>query len=214
MVLILLAILSSCCVVSEANETVSELAPSGIQKCRDVVPECECNDSKTILELHCWNVSDFEKFNEKLNKRNTLYTIYLHKDSFLPRGFLRGLNVFGLVVDDPHFQGLDEKAFEGVVELEHFFVLNSSATSADIPEGAQPARPARAPGHLLLQQLHRVRRARRIPGYRGSDALQHLSQPADVPPTRLVQIMDEASYGGALSQPTAACRPALLQNKP
>ncbi|GIY48111.1 hypothetical protein CEXT_572011 [Caerostris extrusa] len=112
--MVLLALLSSCCVLSETNETVSELAPSGNQKCRDVVPECECREcSQTTLELHCWNVSDFEKFNEKLNKRNTPYTIHLHKDSFLPRGFLRGLNLIGLVVEDPHLEGLDEKAFEG-----------------------------------------------------------------------------------------------------
>ncbi|GIY98308.1 hypothetical protein CEXT_170921 [Caerostris extrusa] len=71
--------------------------------------------------------------------------------------------------------------------------------SADIPGEAQPTRPAIAQVPLILQQFHRIRRAGRISGYRGSDALQHLSQPADVPPTRLVQIMDEASYGGALT---------------
>ncbi|GIX95487.1 uncharacterized protein CDAR_169561, partial [Caerostris darwini] len=124
-VLILLAILSSCCVVSE---TVSELAPSGVQKCRDAVPECECFDSQPAVILHCWNVSDFEKFNENLNKMNTLYTINVYEDSFLPRGFLRGLSVLGLIVDGPHLEGLEEGAFEGVVELKHFFVLNSSAT--------------------------------------------------------------------------------------
>ncbi|GIY27063.1 hypothetical protein CEXT_30601 [Caerostris extrusa] len=87
MVLILLVILSSCCVVSETNETVSELAPSGIRNCRDVVPECVCFDSQPAVILHCWNVSDFEKFNENLNKRNTLYTINIYEDSFPCRGF-------------------------------------------------------------------------------------------------------------------------------
>ncbi|GIY43423.1 hypothetical protein CEXT_243821 [Caerostris extrusa] len=127
MVLILLAILLSCCVVSETNETVSELAPSGIQKCRDVVPECECFDSQPAVILHCWNVSDFEKFNENLNKRNTLYTINIYGHRFLPRGFLRGLNVLGIIVDDPHLEGFEESAFEGSSSL-NIFVLNSSAT--------------------------------------------------------------------------------------
>ncbi|GIY48093.1 hypothetical protein CEXT_571921 [Caerostris extrusa] len=171
MVLVLLAILSSCCVVSETNETVSELAPSGIQKCRDVVPECECFDSQTAVILHCWNVSDFEKFNENLYKMNTLYIINIYGHRFLPTGFLRGLNVFGLIVNDTHFQGLEENAFEGVVKLEKFFVFKSSATAAffpkqsvDIPGGVQPARPTCAQDPLILQQLHRVRRAGRIPG--------------------------------------------------
>ncbi|GIX95509.1 protein toll [Caerostris darwini] len=99
MVLGFLVILSSCCVVSETNETVSELR----------------------------NVSDVKKFNETLFQGKTFYTIIYRDDSFLPRGFLRGVNVTGLIVNDTHFQGLEEEAFEGVVFLKHFFVFRSSA---------------------------------------------------------------------------------------
>ncbi|GIY98306.1 hypothetical protein CEXT_170911 [Caerostris extrusa] len=77
MVLGFLAILSSYCVVSETNET--------------------------LLELR--NASDFKKFNETLLRGKTFYILNLQKDSCLPRGFLRGLNVFGLVVDDPSLPG-------------------------------------------------------------------------------------------------------------
>ncbi|GIY98297.1 hypothetical protein CEXT_170841 [Caerostris extrusa] len=42
------------------------------------------------------------------------------KYSFLPRGFLRGVNASQLLVNDTDFQGFDEKAFEGVIELRYF----------------------------------------------------------------------------------------------
>ncbi|GIY00709.1 protein toll [Caerostris extrusa] len=98
----------------------SKLAPSGIQKCRDLVPECRCNDSQLAVELHCWNVSDFEKFNENLYKMNTLYILNIYEDSFLPRGFLRGLSVFKIIVFGPDLKGLEEEVFEGVVRLDFF----------------------------------------------------------------------------------------------
>ncbi|GIY98319.1 uncharacterized protein CEXT_170991 [Caerostris extrusa] len=144
------------CVVSVTNETVSDLS----------------------------NASDFKKFKEILVQGKIFYILNVQKDSFLPRGSLSGLNVSGLVVDDPHFLGFEEEAFEGVVRLDNVFVMRSSAT-ADISGGAQPARPASDQVPLIPQQLHRVRRAGRIPGHGWSNILGHLSQPADTPPPDL-----------------------------
>ncbi|GIY27071.1 uncharacterized protein CEXT_30641 [Caerostris extrusa] len=59
---------------------------------------------------------------------NTAYDIELSENSFLPRGFLKSLNVFRLVVDDPHLQGFEEGAFQGVIQLKHFDVRSSSVT--------------------------------------------------------------------------------------
>ncbi|GIY88620.1 hypothetical protein CDAR_531861, partial [Caerostris darwini] len=41
-------------------------------------------------------------------------------------GFLRGLDVSGLIVDDPPLQGLEEGALEGVLRLQDFMVDKSS----------------------------------------------------------------------------------------
>ncbi|GIY48113.1 hypothetical protein CEXT_572021 [Caerostris extrusa] len=59
------------------------------------------------------------------------YSINYHEDSFLPLGFLRGANVAGLFVN-AHLQGLEEKAFEGVVRLEHIFMLNATVNGFEI----------------------------------------------------------------------------------
>ncbi|GIX95494.1 uncharacterized protein CDAR_169611 [Caerostris darwini] len=95
-VLDFLAILLTFCVVSETNETVSDL--------RNV-----WKDNETMYQGTPLTITDYSKY------------------SFLRRGFLRGVNASQLFVNDTDFQGFDEKAFEGLVELRYFFVFTSSA---------------------------------------------------------------------------------------
>ncbi|GIY06884.1 hypothetical protein CEXT_251291 [Caerostris extrusa] len=85
---------------------------------------------------------------------------------------------------------------------------------ADISGREEPARSATGRSTLFRLQLYRVRGTGRLPGHGRSDLLQHLSQPADVPPSRLVQTMDEAQVRDSLPQPTAACRPTLPHHPP
>ncbi|GIX95500.1 uncharacterized protein CDAR_169651 [Caerostris darwini] len=98
MILVFLVILSSYCVVSETNVTVSEL--------------------RNVLKV----------YEPQMSKGKGLYIINYPKDNLVTREYFRGLNVTGLIVNDTHFQGLEEKAFEEVVFLKHFIVFTSSAT--------------------------------------------------------------------------------------
>ncbi|GIX95515.1 protein toll [Caerostris darwini] len=130
--LILLVILSLDSAACELNETDSVVDFFPAQICEDVLPECQC-DYKLTAELTCRKVSDFETFTQRLAdgtlyEVNTAYDIELSGNSVLPRGFLQSLNVFRLVVDDPHLQGFEEGAFQGVIQLKHFDVRSSSIT--------------------------------------------------------------------------------------
>ncbi|GIX87346.1 hypothetical protein CEXT_321041 [Caerostris extrusa] len=163
---------SSYCVVTETNETVSELR----------------------------NGSDFKKFNETLFQGKTFYTINYHEDSLLPRGFLRGLNVTGLIVNDTDFQGLEEKAFEGNVPDLRF--IGDSVTSiwfqnsrlASFWKVPNLQDLAIAQNHLILQQLHRGTSLRTHSRAReGVKVFGIFLQPADAPSPDLFKPWDETS---------------------
>ncbi|GIY21975.1 uncharacterized protein CDAR_570881 [Caerostris darwini] len=126
---ILWAVLACCSAASELHS--EEAKHLRVKKCKYVLLECRCGLYLSNAEVSCRNVSDFEKFAEKLAdgslfEVNATYTIWLSGSSVLPRGFLRGLDVSGLIVDDPPLQGLEEGALEGVLRLQDFMVDKSS----------------------------------------------------------------------------------------
>ncbi|GIY06886.1 hypothetical protein CEXT_251301 [Caerostris extrusa] len=59
-------------------------------------------------------------------KVNTTFNITLSGNTVLPKGFLRGLIVGQLCIDDPQTEVLEDGAFEGVLHLERIAVQISS----------------------------------------------------------------------------------------
>ncbi|GIY57032.1 protein toll [Caerostris darwini] len=99
-----------------------------IEKCEELLPECKC---AKYVELYCRNVSDFEAFNDILTNGsalevNTTIRITLSGNTVLPKGFLSGLFVSELTVDDFQTRRVEEGAFDGVLELRYFTVRRSS----------------------------------------------------------------------------------------
>ncbi|GIY21914.1 protein toll [Caerostris darwini] len=131
-ILVLLVILLYYSVESESKDTGSSVEVSlPTQNCENDLPECKCADFGEVAGLTCLNMSDFEKFTHKLTdgtlfEVNTTYEITLSGNRVLPRGFLKGLIVFRLYIDDPDTEVLEEKAFEGVIRLRRFHVRISS----------------------------------------------------------------------------------------
>ncbi|GIY33098.1 uncharacterized protein CDAR_439961 [Caerostris darwini] len=82
------------------------------------------------IALTCQNVSDFEAFDHILSNGsvfevNTTFDVTLSGNTVLPKGFLNGLVVTQLIVDDFQTQ-VEEGAFEGVLYIERFIVQISS----------------------------------------------------------------------------------------
>ncbi|GIX70650.1 uncharacterized protein CEXT_783071, partial [Caerostris extrusa] len=104
-----------------------------IEKCDELLPKYECECRKGYLKdvaLICQNVSDFEAFNVILSNGsvfevNTTFQISLSGNSILPKGFLNGLTVSFLSVDDFQTQ-VEEGAFDGVLYVKYFYVERSS----------------------------------------------------------------------------------------
>ncbi|GIY39035.1 protein toll [Caerostris darwini] len=102
------------------------------KKCEELLPECECTEiALKVAALTCQNVNDFEAFDHILSKGsvfevNTTFYITLSGSIVLPKGFLSGLVVNSLSVDDFQTQSVEEGAFDGVLELERIFVQMSS----------------------------------------------------------------------------------------
>ncbi|GIY33090.1 uncharacterized protein CDAR_439921 [Caerostris darwini] len=104
-----------------------------IEKCDELLPEYECECRKGYLKdvaLICQNVSDFDGFNDILSNGsvfevNTTFQISLSGNSMLPKGFLSGLTVSFLSVDDFQTQ-VEEGAFDGVLYVKYFYVERSS----------------------------------------------------------------------------------------
>ncbi|GIY69184.1 uncharacterized protein CEXT_722621 [Caerostris extrusa] len=215
-ILVLLVILLCCSAVSESKDTGSSVeVPLPTQNCENDLPECQCADFGVVAGFTCLNMSDFEKFTQKLTdgtlfEVNTTYEITLSGNKVLPRGFLKGLIVFRLYIDDPDTEVLEENAFEGgdpaqTIPCENKFHIESSRF---------PDNPGLCAQHQHRQQpadipKRKVRGAGHFPGYGRGDDLRHFSQQVDVPPAQFVQAVVESQEGGALLQPTVACRSAL-----
>ncbi|GIY34086.1 uncharacterized protein CEXT_435201 [Caerostris extrusa] len=109
---------------------MSDISPR--KKCEKLLPECECSEiySKSAV-LYCRNVSDFEAFNDILSNgfvfdEGTTFYITLSGNTVLPKGFLSGLFVSELIVDDLGIQKMEEGAFDGVLDLGSISVKMSS----------------------------------------------------------------------------------------
>ncbi|GIY77168.1 protein toll, partial [Caerostris darwini] len=105
---------------------MSDISPRQ-KRCEELLPECRC--AKYVV-LYCRNVSDFEAFNDILTNGsvfevNATFHITLSGNTVLPKGFLSGLFVSSLTVDDFQTQA-EEGAVDGVLELRHFTVRRSS----------------------------------------------------------------------------------------
>ncbi|GIY28623.1 uncharacterized protein CEXT_310771 [Caerostris extrusa] len=121
-----------------------------MEECGELLPECECEYTKGYLndvELTCHNVSDFEAFNDILSNGsvfevNTTFQISLSGNSILPKGFLSGLTVSVLSVDDFQTQ-VEEGVFDGVLYIKYFYVERSSMklkTSVSSSKGSYTSR--------------------------------------------------------------------------
>ncbi|GIY36986.1 uncharacterized protein CDAR_569431 [Caerostris darwini] len=106
-----------------------------VEKCEELLPECECQYSGDVhwksARMTCQNVSDFEAFKEILSDSsvfevNTTFFITLSGNAVLPKGFLSGLLVSWLTVEDFQTQRVEEGAFDGVLELRSILVRRSS----------------------------------------------------------------------------------------
>ncbi|GIY31606.1 uncharacterized protein CEXT_499371 [Caerostris extrusa] len=101
-------------------------------KCEELLPECKCSNYKGIYpRLTCQKVRDFEAFDHILSNGsvfqvNSTFKITLSGNTVLPKGFLSGLIVDRLSVDDFQTQRVEEDAFDGVLELIEIFVKKSS----------------------------------------------------------------------------------------
>ncbi|GIY98233.1 uncharacterized protein CEXT_74111 [Caerostris extrusa] len=102
-----------------------------IEKCEELLPECKCSEDYRIsVILTCRNVSDFEAFNDILTNGlvfavNTNFVITFSGSTVLPKGFLCGLFVSDLIVDDFQTQ-VEEGAFDGMRYLWQMIVRKSS----------------------------------------------------------------------------------------
>ncbi|GIY89357.1 uncharacterized protein CEXT_741991 [Caerostris extrusa] len=152
---------------------------------------------------------------------NATYTIWLSGSSVLPRGFLRGLDVSGLVVDDPHLQGLEEGALGGpstqdfmvdkssIKEVPDFRFIRDSLKLIYMDNSRLTALDRANLRHLpLLEELSfynnsiehvapdvfQVGLHLSIHGHGGSELLQHLPQPARVPAPDLFEQWSHLKY--------------------
>ncbi|GIX70611.1 hypothetical protein CDAR_459801 [Caerostris darwini] len=102
-----------------------------IEKCEELLPQCKCSEDYRIsVILTCRNVSDFEAFNDILTNGpvfavNTNFVITLSGNTVLPKGFLSGLFVSDLIVDDFQTQ-VEVDAFDGMRYLWQITVRKSS----------------------------------------------------------------------------------------
>ncbi|GIY28625.1 uncharacterized protein CEXT_310781 [Caerostris extrusa] len=98
------------------------------KKCQELLPKCKCSEKYLkVVVLACQNVSDFEAFDHILSNGsvfevNTTFDITFSGNTVLPKGFLSGLAVYRLSVDDFQTQRVEEGAFDGVLELIEIFV--------------------------------------------------------------------------------------------
>ncbi|GIY01970.1 uncharacterized protein CDAR_297981 [Caerostris darwini] len=108
--------------------------------CEELLPECECKLSEQFHRygiVTCQNVSDFETFhhilsNDSVFTLDTPFRITLSGNTVLPKGFLSGLSVTELIVDDFQTRRVEEGAFDGVLGLYGISVRSSSMT--EIPD--------------------------------------------------------------------------------
>ncbi|GIY04247.1 protein toll [Caerostris darwini] len=102
------------------------------ERCEKRLPECECYDvNLMVAKVICQNVSDFEAFDRILSNGsvfqvNTSFYITLSGSTVLPKGFLSGLSVTELTVDDFQTQRVEEGAFDGMLGFGSFSVGRSS----------------------------------------------------------------------------------------
>ncbi|GIY21919.1 protein toll [Caerostris darwini] len=134
---------------------VKEFFPK--KKCEELLPECKCSESeRNTTVLTCQNVINFEAFdhilsNGSLFRVNTTFDITLTGNTVLPKGFLNGLVVDELCIDDPQTQ-VEEGAFEGMLKLKQFFVQISSIKKIpDFREISSSLKSLRLENSLLTQ---------------------------------------------------------------
>ncbi|GBN86494.1 hypothetical protein AVEN_203886-1, partial [Araneus ventricosus] len=102
------------------------------EKCEKALPECDCEEGyMDVVGLICQNVSNFETFTQTLSdgsvfKVNTTYDIILTGIRVLPRGFLKGLIVERLYIDEIQTEVVEDGAFDGMLQLKKFQVKLSS----------------------------------------------------------------------------------------
>ncbi|XP_055943393.1 protein toll-like isoform X1 [Argiope bruennichi] len=106
-------------------------------RCEESLPECECDFYNSMGLLTCKNISNFEMFAQKLSdgslfEVNTTFNILLSGHRVLPRGFLNGLIVQKLTIDDIQTEHIENTAFDGTLKLKVFTVKLSSIK--EIPE--------------------------------------------------------------------------------
>ncbi|CAL1270617.1 unnamed protein product [Larinioides sclopetarius] len=102
------------------------------EKCEAALPECDCEEGyMDVVGLNCSNLSDFANFSKTLSdgsvfKVNTTYDIILTGVRALPRGFLNGLIVERLYIDDIQTEVVEDGSFDGMLKLKKFQVHLSS----------------------------------------------------------------------------------------
>ncbi|CAL1270621.1 unnamed protein product [Larinioides sclopetarius] len=102
------------------------------EKCEAALPECDCEkEYMDAVGLSCLNLRNFTHFSRTLSdgsvfEVNTTYDIILIGVRVLPRGFLNGLILKRLYIDDIQTEVVEEGAFDGILQLQTFRVQLSS----------------------------------------------------------------------------------------
>ncbi|CAL1270622.1 unnamed protein product [Larinioides sclopetarius] len=125
------------------------------EKCEAALPECDCEkEYMDAVGLSCLNLRNFTHFSRTLSdgsvfEVNTTYDIILIGVRVLPRGFLNGLILKRLYIDDIQTEVVEEGAFDGILQLQTFRVQLSSIQVADAFETRCGSETPGLNGHVI-----------------------------------------------------------------